>query len=88
MKLKNKYYIELTDTFSEDANYSWVKRFIISANTQRGAISKLSKETGFNFRLDFTSEVSRYNAKNACICAFIEDNTHNTGDIPYYVKQF
>lgn len=51
MKVKNKYYVELTDTFAGDANYSWLKRFIISANTQRGAIIKLSKETGFNLEL-------------------------------------
>lgn len=87
MKSSNKYYVELTDTFSGDANYSWLKRFIIRANTKQGAISKLSKETGFNFRIYYDSEVSRYNAKNACICAFIEDNTHNTGDIPEHVKQ-
>lgn len=77
----------MTDIFGGDANFAWMKRYVISANTQRGAISKLTKVTGFNFRIEYESESSRYNAKNASVCAFIEDNTHNTGDIPYHVKQ-
>lgn len=67
----NKYYFEMTDTYGAEANYSWVKRLKINANSLRGALIKLSCETGFNFRFDGF----RYNAKNNCVCAFlIEDD--------------
>lgn len=75
MKTENIYFAELTDTFADDANYSWVKRFNIRANTMRGAINKLSRETGYSFKIECTGEVTRYNVKNACICVFIEDDT-------------
>lgn len=64
--MTNYYYFEVTDTYGSEANYSWVKRFKISANTIRGALIKLSKEMGLNWRFDGL----RYNAKNACICAY------------------
>jgi len=42
---KQSFFVEITDTFGGEANYSWVKRFIVRASTFRGAISKVSKET-------------------------------------------
>ena len=76
MKTKQIYFAELTDTFGGDANYSWVRRFNIRANTIQGAISKLARETGYSFKKDFdTGDLTRYNAKGACICAFIEEGT-------------
>ena len=66
----NKYYFEVTDTFGTDANYSWVNRHKVSANSLHGALIKLSKHTGLHFRFDG----DRYNAKSACICAFLLDD--------------
>ncbi len=45
-----KFYFEMTDTFGGDLNYCWLKRFEVSANTLHGALCKLSKEIGLNFR--------------------------------------
>lgn len=38
----NKYFIECTDTFGGMANYSWVRRYIVSAKTERGAMRKIA----------------------------------------------
>ena len=61
--------VEITDTYGGEANYCWVKRYAVSANTLRGAICKVSKESGYRFRFDGL----RYNVKGAAICAFVFD---------------
>lgn len=38
----NKYFIEQTDTFGGEANYSWVRRYIVLAKTERGAMRKVA----------------------------------------------
>lgn len=69
----NKFKIEVTDTFGGEANYSWVRRHELTAKSVLGAVQKLSKIEGFAWRKDFgTGDMARYNAKNACVCAFIE----------------
>ena len=60
----------MTDTYGGEANYSWVQRFEVNAKTLHGALCKLSKETGYNFRFDG----NRYNVKHCCICVFELDN--------------
>ena len=64
-----KFNIELTDTFGGEANYGWVRRYTIEASSMLGAIRKLSRIEGLNFRKEYEG---RYNAKGACICAFID----------------
>ena len=61
--IKNKYYFELTDTFCGELNYSWLHRFEVTAKSMRGALQKLSRETGFNFRFNG----SYWKAERACI---------------------
>ena len=46
------FYFELTDTFGSDLNYSHVTRFKVYANTLRGAVIKVSKETGYKFKFN------------------------------------
>lgn len=46
-----KYYIEVTDLFGGEMNYSFVQRYLIDSISIRGAISKLSRHLGLNFRL-------------------------------------
>lgn len=68
--MKNqKFYFEMTDTYGGDLNYCWLYRFSIEAKTLRGALRKLSKETGFNFRLNG----SVYMARRACVAAYLID---------------
>ena len=63
------FYIEMTDTFGGDLNFCWVKRFKVKSSTIRGAISKVSKETGFNFR----NNGLHYKALGACVAAYEAD---------------
>ena len=51
-KYKNVYFVEVTDTFGGDANYLWVTRHKIHANTIRGAVNKLSKDSGMTWRIN------------------------------------
>ena len=67
MNTLERFEFEVTDTFGGEANYSWVRREVINAKSLHGALCKLAKLTGFNFRFDG----ARYNARNACVCAFL-----------------
>ena len=46
-----KYYIEMTDLFGGEMNYSYVSRYQVESKSIRGAISKLAREVGLNFRI-------------------------------------
>lgn len=70
--MQSIFYVEITDTFGEDANYSWVKRFKVYATSALGAIRKVSTETGLNFRKEWdTGDLSRYDATQCAVCAFL-----------------
>lgn len=70
--MQTLFYIEVTDTYGEDANYSWVKRFKVHASSDLGAIRKVSAETGLNFRKEWdTGDLVRYDAKHCAVCAFL-----------------
>ena len=71
-KLKNTYFVEITDTFGGEANYSWVTRHKIHANTIRGAINKLSKDSGMTWRINSNyGDTMRYDSKSGATCFFI-----------------
>ena len=68
----NLFFVEFTDTFGGEANYSWVKRFMVSAKTMRGAISKVTRETGHYARKNYdTGELACYSVPGACLCYFV-----------------
>lgn len=75
MKTKqSKYIIEITDTFAGEANYSWVKRFIVKASSIQGAITKLAKhqgDAGWRFKYG-DNMTSKYKLTGACVCAFVD----------------
>lgn len=79
----NKYYAELTDTFGGEANYSWVTRFHVTAKNERGAINKLARHIGLNFRKDWDSgDTVRFNSKSGATCLFLsawDDDAHGNG---------
>lgn len=64
----NYYYIEITDTFSGEANYSWVHRYLVKSVSERGAVQIMAKHYGSGWRNDG----HRYNLANACVCMFVE----------------
>lgn len=68
----SKYLMEITDTFGGEANYSWIRRFMVSANSMRGAVQKLARSEGGGWRKNYgDSDSARYNLSGACICMFV-----------------
>ncbi len=65
-KEKQKFYFEMTDTFGGDLNYCWLHRFIVESVSIRGAVSKVSKEVGFNFK----NTGLHYKARGACVALY------------------
>jgi hypothetical protein len=68
-----KFFVEITDTYGGEANYSWVKRFLVSAKTIRGAIVKVSKNQGMQGtlrRVENYGDHTRHDVQGACICVF------------------
>ena len=71
-KTKEFFFVEITDTFGGEANYSWVTRLKVSAKNQRGACNKVSRYAGINFKIEYAGEVSRYDSLSGATCYFIE----------------
>jgi hypothetical protein len=66
------YFIEVTDTFGGEANYSWVKRYLVDAATPRGALRKVTRLTGDRVTLDSDyGSMMTYRVPQACIVYFI-----------------
>jgi hypothetical protein len=51
--MKN-YTVEITDLFGGELNYSYLTRLNITAKSMLGAIQKVSREIGLNFRLEYS----------------------------------
>jgi hypothetical protein len=64
------FFIECTDTFGGEANYSWVTRHIIRASTERGAVNKFSRLSGYEWR---GVGYERYDSKSGATCFFLSD---------------
>ena len=72
LKGQKFFFVELTDTFGGEANYSWVKRYKVTASTFNGAIRKVSKESFYRFRKEYdTGDMVKYNVIG--VCAFVEE---------------
>ena len=69
MAQKNIYFIEITDMFGGEANYSWATRHRILAKSELGAIQKLSRRSGLNWRNDGI----KYLSASGATCAFLDD---------------
>ncbi len=70
VRTKQQFFVEVTDTFGGEANYSWVNRFLVNAETERGAISKVSRREGYRLR---NVGDGAYHGRGACIIAFITE---------------
>ena len=68
----NTYNIEVTDTFGDEANYSWVRRYTYKARSFRGAINQLAKQHGAGWRkLYDCGDMAQYKLTGACIVCFV-----------------
>lgn len=68
------FYIEVTDTFGGDANYSWVARHVIRAKTLKGAVQRFSRLSGMSWHcVDDYFDSKRYDSASGATCYFIEE---------------
>ena len=70
------YFIEITDTFAGEANYSWVTRHKVRASSERGALIRINRASGLRFR---SVGCDRYDSRSGATCAFItlwDDDEH------------
>lgn len=68
-KDKQLFYAEITDTFSGEANYCWVRRYKGLATSERGFLRKVAREYGGQWRASGTDQ---YDMHGACIRMFID----------------
>jgi hypothetical protein len=68
-KTKLDFFFHVTDTFGNELNYCWLHRYKIKSKSIKGALIKLSKYTGLNFK----NNGVYYKAKHACIAAYLVD---------------
>lgn len=72
--MSNLYFVEITDTFGGEANYSWVTRHLVTAATMRGAVWKVSHDSGMNWHcVDSYSDLKRYDSASGATCLFIRE---------------
>lgn len=67
--MKNTYFVEITDTFSGESNYSWVRRYLVNAKSERGAVQKIAREYGAGWTADYAG---RYDLRGAAVCMFVD----------------
>ena len=46
---KHLYFVEITDTYGGEANYSWVTRHLVRASSVRGAVWRISRDSGMKW---------------------------------------
>ena len=67
---KQFFYVEITDTFGGEANYSWVKRMKVRASSARGALIRVNRDSNLGFH---SVGCNRYDSRIGAICAFIDE---------------
>lgn len=75
---KKFFFVEVTDIFGGEANYSWVTRHKVSAKTIRGAVNKVSRDSGMSWHCvaDYGDQ-RRYDSRSGATCFFIEEWNEN-----------
>ena len=68
--MKTLFFVEITDTFGGEANYSWVTRHVIKAKSPRGCANALSRRSGLNWHY---VGCDRYDSASGATCAFIRE---------------
>ena len=84
MREQKEYFAEFTDTFGGEANYSWCRRFKVSAASKLGAVQKLSRHVGVKWRKECDipdlNETTEYKARRHCLALFVsswDDDSHS-----------
>ena len=75
------YFVEITDTFAGEANYSWATHYKVTAKNENDAIVKISNESGMNWIKQWDDgDYSRYDSESGLTCLFIymyDEDMHN-----------
>lgn len=67
--MKQTYYVEVTDTFGDELNYCWIRRYAVRASSERGAMRVVGKHEGYAVRNDGGC----WRFVGACIAAYVLD---------------
>lgn len=69
---KQFFYVEITDTYGGEANYSWATRHKVRATTPRGAMRRIGAESGLSWHktMDF-DDMQRWDSRSGATCAFV-----------------
>lgn len=71
--MRQFFFVEITDTFGGEANYSWVTRHKVRASSPRGAIVRVNRDSGLGFhRVADYGDFVRYDSASGATCAFVE----------------
>lgn len=73
-KNQKLFFIEYTDTFGGEANYSWCTRYLVTASSERGALRKISP---VYWRHEYGN---RYNSKSGATCFFVNEVDQNEAE--------
>ena len=74
MTTKREYFIEMTDVYGGEPNYSWVRRYKTRAVSERGALQKLQRRHGYNWRKTHDDgESVSYRSNSGSTCCFITE---------------
>jgi hypothetical protein len=71
------FFVEFTDTYGGEANYCWVDRYRVKANSLRQALTKAKKERYYSplprhiVTGDYGDSI-RADMNNAAVCAFVD----------------
>ncbi len=63
------FFVEITDTFGGEANYSWVTRHKVRASSVRGALIRINRDSGLGFH---SVGCDRFDSRSGATCAFID----------------
>ena len=88
--MKQFYFVEFTDTYGGDANYSWAIRYKVFATSFKHAITLAKKERYFSplprHKISNYGEMMRIDIVNSCVCAFVEIfDDDNYGDYNFKI---
>jgi hypothetical protein len=81
MSKRGTYFIEVTDTFGDELNYCWIRRYAVRATTERGAMRVVGNHEGVFMNCDGY----KWKFVNACIAAYVVEDVQDE-DVCRYEK--
>ena len=74
MKTERFFFAEVTDVYGGEANYSWVTWHKVRTSTMRGAVNRVSRDSGMRWHcVDNYGDQKRYDSASGATCLFVSD---------------